>query len=170
MVDAVVGGGEVMVRGALLAVLVVGMLAGCAQVRLVERHANGGGVIAIPSHAAIGQNRHRKKAEKLMSEMCPGGYVIDHEQEVITGQVTQTNTNVNRSGVPVLAAFGLGPTFEDQHSTVSTTDVKEWRIWFRPKDAPPADNLPIRTATNNQSAKSPEEIKPAAHQFSSPKK
>jgi hypothetical protein len=158
-----------MSRGKIGSLIVLLSIAGCAQVRLVERHASGGGVIAIPAHAALGSNRHRKKAEKLMAEMCPGGYVIDHEQEVITGQVTHTNTNVNRSGVPVLSAFGLGPTFEDQQSTVSTTDVKEWRIWFRPKNAPPPDNLPIRSSAATQSKATSEDIKPASHQATTKK-
>lgn len=149
---------------------IVSLSLGCAQVRLVEKHATGGGVIAIPAHAALGSNRHRRKAEKLMAQMCPGGYVIDHEQEVITGQVTHTNTNVNRSGVPVLSAFGLGPTFEDHQSTVSTEDMKEWRIWFRPKDAPPAENLPIRATAAGGTSKKPEEVAPAAHQAPAPKK
>ncbi len=115
---------------------------GCNHARLVQRSENGGGVVAIPDNTDSWPSRNMRRAKDLMAKQCPGGYVIEREQEVVTGQVTQTNTNTNRHGVPVLSAVGLGPTYEDQQTTVSATDVKEWRIWFRPKDAPPSTILP----------------------------
>src|SRR5438128_857619 len=114
-------------RWALLAsVVVLGI--GCAHARLVEVNGSGGGVVAIPENSNGWPSRNRRHAEALMARQCPSGYVIEHEQEFVTGQVQHTNTNINRHGVPILSAVGLGPTYEDQQSTVSATDVKEWRI------------------------------------------
>jgi hypothetical protein len=118
----------------------VGM--GCAQARLLQRDANGGGIVAIPKNSNSWPYHYHRQAEELMAKQCPGGYVIEREQEVVTGQVTTTNTNTERHGVPVLSAVGLGPTYEDQATTTSATNVTEWRIWFRPKGAPPSTDLP----------------------------
>jgi hypothetical protein len=128
-------------RWALLCLPVVLGL-GCNHARLLQRNGNGGGVVAIPDNTDSWPSHNLRHAKDLMAKQCPGGYVIEREEEVVTGQVTHTNTNTNRHGVPVLSAVGLGPTFEDQQTTVTTEDQKEWRIWFRPKDAPPSANLP----------------------------
>src|SRR6266568_748646 len=128
-----IGGTAMSGRWAVLCLpIVLGL--GCAHARLVEKNRDGSGVVAISENTNSWPYHYHRRAEELMAKYCPNGYVIEREQEVITGQVTQTNTNTNRHGVPVLSAVGLGPTFEDQQTTVSATDVKEWRIWFRPKD------------------------------------
>jgi hypothetical protein len=113
---------------------------GCAGARIVQRNPDGG-IVAIPENTNSWPYHYHRKAEELMAKHCPGGYVIEREEEFVTGQVTHTNTNTERHGVPVLSAVGLGPTYEDQATTTSATDVKEWRIWFRAKDAPPGSSL-----------------------------
>src|SRR5262245_29994072 len=92
---------------------------GCNHARIVQRNQNGGGIVAIPDSTDSWPSRNMRRAKELMARQCPNGYVIEREEEVVTGQVTETNTNTNRHGVPVLSAFGLGPTYEDQQTTTS---------------------------------------------------
>ena len=115
--------------------VVIGM--GCAHARYVERNATSG-VVAVPDNSDSWPSRNMRHAKELMAKQFPQGYVIEREEEVVTGQVTHTNTNTERHGVPVLSAVGLGPTYEAHATTTSATDVKEWRIWYRSKDAPPS--------------------------------
>lgn len=120
--------------------VVLGM--GCTSARIVERDPLAKrAVVAIPDNTNSWPSRHRRRAEEMMAKEFPNGYVIEREQEVVTNQITHTNSNTERHGVPVLSAVGLGPTFEDRATTTSTTDVKEWRIWFRAKDAPPIQTI-----------------------------
>lgn len=107
---------------------------GCAHARLVEKHADGSGVVAIPANTNSWPTRHRRRAEELIAQQCPSGYVIEREQEVVVGTVTHTNTTTDRTGAPLLAALRILPVTEDVHQTSTQTDVTEWRIWFRPKD------------------------------------
>jgi len=115
---------------------------GCAHARVVERHSNGGGVIAIPENTNSWPRRNRRRAEELMAKQCPAGYEIDHEQEVVVGTVTQTDTTTDRRGDPLLAAIRIAPVTEDVRQTTTHTDVREWRIWYRPKGAAPTASVP----------------------------
>lgn len=115
---------------------------GCMNARVIQRDPIAKrAVVTIPDNSNSWPSRHRRHAEELMAKEFPNGYVIEREEEVVTGQITHTNTNTERHGVPVLSAVGLGPTYEDRATTTSSTDVKEYRIWFRAKDAPPAQTV-----------------------------
>lgn len=111
---------------------------GCAHARLVEVHSDGGGVVAIPDNSNSWPSRNRRHAEKLMAERCPQGYVIDHESEVVIGQIAHTDVNTDQHGTPILTPLGLGPVQTDTHQVTRYVDQKEWRIWFRPKDLAPS--------------------------------
>ena len=115
---------------------------GCMNAKIIERDPLAKrAVVAVPDNTNSWPSRNRRHAEELMAKEFPGGYVIEKEQYVVTGQITHTSTNTERHGVPVLSAVGLGPTFEDQATTTKAEDVKEWRIWFRAKDAPPVQTV-----------------------------
>lgn len=110
---------------------------GCASSARLVTVEPGGGVVAIPSNSNAWPSYNRKGAEELMRQQCPGGYVIDHEQEVVVGQVQQTNVNTDRKGDPLLAALHVAPVTENTQQTTSYTDKTEWRIWFHAVGAQP---------------------------------
>ena len=101
-------------------------LTGCA--RQVVRATNHG-VVAIPANTNVWPLRFRDKAEKIMTEHFPEGYVIDHEEETVVGQTE--NIETESVGATV---FEKGPFSIDTGSaqTVRTTsDETEWRIYYR---------------------------------------
>jgi len=56
---------------------------GCAGgVHLVSQSPEGG-VIAIPTNSDQWPTHYRSRAERLMEQTCPTGYVIDHEEIVV---------------------------------------------------------------------------------------
>jgi hypothetical protein len=61
---------------------------GCASPRFVNIGPEGG-TIAMPSNSAY----YRREAYRMLDEKYPGGYVIDHEGEVVVGQVLTNHTS-----------------------------------------------------------------------------
>jgi hypothetical protein len=60
------------------------LAAGCLQpsVRLLEQTPTGG-VVVMPNNSDCWPTRYRTKAEALMKEQCPTGYLIEHEEKVV---------------------------------------------------------------------------------------
>ena len=59
---------------------------GCADVGVhFVSHRNGGGVLAIPNNSDQWPSYYRSRAERLMNETCPNGYIIDREEVVVEG-------------------------------------------------------------------------------------
>jgi hypothetical protein len=79
-----------------------------------------GGVVAIPHNTDSWPTYYRKSAEELMSQKCPGGYVIDQEGEVAVGQQVTQQRLANDAG-----------------QTTVTRTLKEWQIHFHAKEGPP---------------------------------
>ncbi len=125
-----------------LAGCLLAMGLGCNHARVVELSSNGGGVVAIPDNTNSWPSRNHRHAEELMAQRCPNGYVIDDEREIVVGQVAHTTSETEQKNVPVLTAIGLAPAKLETQQTTSYVDQKEWRIWFRPKDAPQAPMAP----------------------------
>lgn len=111
--------------------VVVG-LSGCANpARYVVREANGG-IVAIPNNSNAWPSYNRKHAEELMAQHYPEGYEIIREEEAVTGQITNNNTQTNTQQKPSLFPFA-GEEQTTTNTTTSTTDRTEWRIFYRPK-------------------------------------
>lgn len=111
-------------------------LTGCGGARYVSVE-DSGGIVAIPRNTDTWPEHYRAKADELMLKKCPQGYVIDHEEEVVTGTTQRTHTNTNTTGDPTLAALHIAPV---KHETEQSTDYvnhTEWRIWFHAKGATP---------------------------------
>jgi hypothetical protein len=125
--------------------LVVVVLCGCTNARYITVDPTGG-VVAIPSNSNAWPTYNRDKAEELMRQKCPQGYVIDREQEVVVGQTHLTNTNTETSGNATLAALHIAPVTQETHETVTSKDQTEWRIWFHAKDAPALAAEPVQQA------------------------
>jgi hypothetical protein len=94
---------------------------GCASPRFVSVGPEGG-TIAMPSNSTYFHNQ----ALKMLDEKYPNGYVIDHEGEVVVGQVTTRETTSHE------VAFGR----EVDRRTV-VHDKTEWQITFHPKGVTP---------------------------------
>jgi hypothetical protein len=110
---------------------------GCTSARYVTLEPNGG-VVAIPDNSNSWPTHNRDKAEALMRQKCPQGYVIEREGEVVTGTTEHTETHTARSGDPILATPRVARVDETVSQDTTHHDKTEWRIWFRAKDAPPA--------------------------------
>lgn len=68
-------------------------LVGCGSARYVSTGSEGG-VLAIPSNSNSWPTYYRDKAEALMRAKCPNGYIIEHEEEAVTGSVTQDKSSM----------------------------------------------------------------------------
>ena len=103
-------------------------LYGCTTARRVVK-ASDHGVIAIPSDSNAWPFRYREKAEELMAQHFPEGYVIEHEEEAVVGQTTHIDTDESDGVVHASrhVSIGTGTT----NTTVTTTDATEWRIHYR---------------------------------------
>ncbi len=85
-------------------------VSGCARYVLKEPTR---GVVAIPSSSNSWPFRMRDKAEELMSQHFPEGYVVESEGEAVIGETT----DIEKTG------FG--------GKRATTTDRTEWRIQYR---------------------------------------
>src|SRR5262245_51230349 len=119
---------------ALALVLGVVVASGCASpARYVEKKGDTG-IIAIPNNTDTWPNHNRTAAIDLIKKHVGVGYEILDEREVVTGQSTTNNQQVNTEQtvnrtLPFLPA-------EKQTITNNTTqrDITEWRIWYRRKE------------------------------------
>jgi hypothetical protein len=129
---------------------------GCGSARFVQVDGDGG-VVAIRNNSNVWPTYYRDKADALIRQRCPAGYEIVREEEIVTGQVADTDTQSNTRQSPTLLLGGtdsdrtksnrgdyrseaLGaiaiPTGETEQTTHQTThyrDVTEWRISYRKK-------------------------------------
>jgi hypothetical protein len=106
------------------------VLTGCMGARYVSLEPQSG-IVAIPMNTNCWPCYFHDKAEALMKEKCPQGYVIDHEEEVVVKTTRETETNKDTHGNVILAVAGLDKIRETTRETTSSHDETEWRIWFR---------------------------------------
>jgi hypothetical protein len=139
--------------GFLCALAVLAVAVGCTASPRLVKWDQAGGVLAIPSNSDYWPSYYRSKAETLMSQKCPSGFVIEKEEEVVVGQHQHTVRNTDSQAPPVVSFGGeeesssrgkksrsgaglavpLGETHETTNQTTTVHDVTEYRIWFRPK-------------------------------------
>jgi hypothetical protein len=101
-------------------------LSGCASpARYVEQHADSG-VVAIPAKSNAWPSYNLNAATALIEKHVGTNYEILEEREVVTGQTTQNNQEVNGNQ-------SIGQT--------TTRDVTEYRIAYRRKAAPMTGGL-----------------------------
>jgi hypothetical protein len=120
--------------GVICSVLLLG-LSGCCTARFVSVDGTSA-VVAIPDDSNTWPTYNRQHAEELMQQKFPQGYVIDHEEEVVTGTIEQTRTNTQTRGSPILAALKVAPIEEETNRSTAYIHQKEWRIWCHAQDAP----------------------------------
>lgn len=131
-------------------------LSGCAGARHVQVDKDGG-VVAIPSNTNAWPTYYRDKAEALIRQKCPNGYVIEREEEAVTGTVMHTNGQTRTRETPSLLLGGteeqtvkrgnrertsasigalaipLGDVEQHSEQTTTAQNLSEWRIVYRTK-------------------------------------
>lgn len=113
-------------KTAVLLVLLCLVTLGCA--RSVVRGPDYG-VVAIPANTDIWPMRFRTKAERIMREHFPEGYVIEHEEETVVGQTVDTETE--GVSAPVLRKGPFEINLGASQTTETISDETEWRIYYR---------------------------------------
>lgn len=101
---------------------------GCTAARYVMRNPEQG-VIAIPANTNHWPSRNREKADSLMLEHFPSGYVVEHEEEFVIGQTTQFNED--RAGDVGLLGNRVVLSTGTRSGSATTTDQTEYRIYYR---------------------------------------
>ncbi len=120
------------IRLAFLIGVIAAGACGCPSVRVVSQQ-DSCGVIAMPANTDMWPFRYRSKAEALLAQQCPEGYIIELEEEYVTGQTTsvQEDHQENEHQVSKRVSFTTG----SSSTTSTTSDQKEWRIHYRKKSA-----------------------------------
>ena len=87
------------------------------------------GVVAISSNSNMWPFRMRDKAEKIMLEHFPEGYVIEHEEEVVVGETVQVDSETTTNSLETKGPFSIeaGTT----RTSATTSPDTEWRIHYR---------------------------------------
>jgi hypothetical protein len=131
--------------------LVAMCLCGCLAVRIAEERPDGG-VVVMPNNSNQWPTYYRNRAEYLMKQKCPDGYVVVQEEEFVDNPLT-------RDGRKPYEHFEYNGGYE----RITKYDQKSYRIVFRcgassgqtasahkkkdegaqPKKDSPADELPL---------------------------
>jgi hypothetical protein len=129
-----------------IAVAVAGLVAlagGCASpARYVERQPDSG-VVAIPTNAGLFARYNRHEALALIQQHVGPNYEIIDEREVVTGQSTTNNQQVNTEQVANRKNPNLPGERQVATNTTTTQDLKEYRIWYRRVAAPVRPDQPF---------------------------
>ena len=120
---------------ALLCVSGIAGMSGCNSARYVTVDSTGG-VVAIPSNSNSWPTYNHRHAEELIQAKCPGGYVIDREEEFVTGTTEYVDSTTNTKGDQMLAALRIAPVTQETQQRTTTSNQTEWRIYYHRKDAP----------------------------------
>jgi hypothetical protein len=104
-------------------------LTGCGSSARYVAATNDGGIIAIPANTDDWPSHYRRDANELMAKKCPRGYVIDHEEEITTGQVTTHQTKADPDPFK-------GIVMGQKVDATEVHDQKEYRITFHAKPDP----------------------------------
>lgn len=139
-------------RAVLTGVLLIGAT-GCQSVRVVSQ-GQAGGVIAIPANTDMWPFRYRSKAEAMLAQQCPEGYIIELEEEFVVGQSTnvQESHRQDEQQISKRASF----TVDSTNTTATTSDVKEWRIYYRKKTSEEEEEAEIVEAAAEEEEESEE--------------
>ena len=103
---------------------------GCGGARYIVKEANGG-IVAIPYNGNSWPGYYRDKADKLMADHFPEGYVIEREEEAVIGQHTNYSQNNNGVILPVGKKPTIGLAVGGTSGTATTTNQTEYRLFYR---------------------------------------
>ena len=111
--------------------LILACTVGCASGRYVAKQPDGG-IVAIPANTNSWPSYNRDHAHDLMRAHFPAGYVIEKEEEVVTGTQTKTNNSVKTKEFGK-DTFGPDIKVHDHDQTTTTMNTTEWHIFYRKK-------------------------------------
>ena len=103
----------------LVALLLLSVVCGCADVRIV-RELPDGGILAMPMNNDCWPMYYRRRAARLMSQKCPEGYRIEREEFVWDGKPGPEGHRARES------YFG----YTDPHDEMAPYLRKEYWITF----------------------------------------
>jgi hypothetical protein len=105
---------------------------GCASPHWVMRDGNGG-IVAIPENSNHWPTYYRQQADEMIKQVCPKGYAIDREEEVVVGQTVTTQRDTDNHAydlAPKKSPDQLKLVTHTTTETTSTRNVKEYQIAF----------------------------------------
>jgi hypothetical protein len=109
---------------------------GCASpAKYIEKKGDTG-IVSIPNNSDSWPSYNKRAAHELIQKHVGMHYEIIEERDVVVGQSTTNNQQVNTEQTPGRFPF-LAPN-EKQTVTNNTTsrDLTEWRIWYKRIDPP----------------------------------
>jgi hypothetical protein len=123
-----------MTRLLLASAALVAGLSGCASPaqEISFDPTTGTGVVAIPANTDVWPTYNKRAALALIRERVGPDFEIVKEDQIVTGQRTQNNQQVN--GDPML-------TGQTVTNTTTTSNVTEWWITYRRKAGPMTNPL-----------------------------
>lgn len=143
-----------MKRAGVSAVLLALALAGgCASpAKYVEKRGDAG-VVAIPANTDTWPNHNRTAALALIQKHVGANFEILEEREVVVGQATSNNQQVNtEQTVNRELPFILPAEKQTTTSTTTQRDLTEWRIVYRRVEPSKARPEPFINDINSASA------------------
>lgn len=129
-----------------IAVALAGLVAlagGCASPAHYVEKKGDGGVVAIPANTNGWPNFNRREALALIEKHVGPNYEIVEEREVVTGQATATNQQVNTEAVANRRNPALPGERQTSTSTTTQHDLTEWRITYRRRLGPVVPDQPF---------------------------
>lgn len=121
------------------------MVCGCFAVRLIENRPEGG-VVIMPNNSDQWPTYYRNRAEYLMKQKCPEGYVIVREDEFVDNPLT-------RDGRKPYEHFEYNGGYE----RITKYDRKAYRIVFRRAGV---DEVPVAPPSKKKAAAPVENLPP----------
>jgi hypothetical protein len=111
---------------------------GCgSSARYVQKNdLEGTGIVAIPSNTDVWPTYHRREALAKIQEHVGPHYEIISEMEVVTGQTTVSDAQVNTEAMNNRRNPGRLSEFQSVRGSSTTRDITEWHILYRRKPTP----------------------------------
>lgn len=116
-------------------VFVVLLAAGCAGPARYVSKQGAEGVVSVPDDSNRWPHYYRNQAVDLIEKHVGPDYEIVKEEQVVTGQVTKNDQNIDREEQPHIIPW-MSRERERVTNTATTTDVTEWRITYRKRNGP----------------------------------
>ena len=111
------------------------LAAGCAGPARYVSKQGAEGVVAVPDDTNRWPHYYHNQAVELIKKHIGPDYEIVKEEQVVTGQVTHNDQNVEREEHPNILPWKSTET-ERVQNTATTTDITEWRITYRKRTGP----------------------------------
>jgi hypothetical protein len=120
-------------------------LTGCGTSARYVTTTSNSGVVAIPGNSNSWPSYYHNQAEELIKAKCGANYVIELEEEFVTGTTQHTTSTTDTTGDPLLAAVRIAPVTQRNSQSTTFNNQTEWRIYYRRTDAPNGAGIALKT-------------------------